>query len=572
MAVSVPVVALLIAIGFQVNARSVTAREATDELTRIETLETLATLQTASVLPDLGVLRQEMSAEGNGSFLIEMVVSGYGEMLGGAYLGADDARAEMSVAASGNITAEAEQVFDRQRETSEALLETFVGGQPLTDELIADAELARMEADLAFAELAVGSASDAWITYIGAIDAGRSTAVEYAYVMSSLIGLGAIDEARLAELGGIRSNATQRVIMGLQPDLQIQVQNVLTSDSMDVWDAAVAAAREIVAGRAEPWQINDVATLTGDAFQLQLQIDTITAEAVDRVRSELVTVETDAKSERTRLLLLAAALLAITAGLTVWILQSVMSPLRRLTKRAAELADGEIDGPRVDHGRHDALAELGETIEDVAEGLRHLGQQFEAMAEGNLDDVSLESAGPGFVGEFVQDWVQEVRQASDALTAEALHDELTGLLNRRGLMRHLGRMAGGPEVAVVYVDLDKFKAVNDQHGHHAGDAVLKVIGQRLLGFVRTEDPVCRLGGDEFVLLVSGVDRQDMPIFISRIELGLSEPISFEGTRHSVGCSVGVGWLGPGDLLEPILEEADRAMLEVKSRRGESIPR
>jgi diguanylate cyclase (GGDEF)-like protein len=572
LAVSVPALALLVLVGFQVREQGERADAATEELSRTDALETLTAVQTANVLPELATLRQRVDRSGGGSFLTDLLIDSMWQQLVAEYVAADESRSELSSEAARFVGPEATAAFEAQRGAVGALVTAIGDGQGLTDDLIAAATDTRNDADLALARIAADSTSSAWIIYVGAIDAGRSVVAEYAYVSATLIGLDVADEDRLAEFGGIRTNATERVVMGLDPDLQQQVEAVLDSDELAEWETAVTAARAVAGGRADPWSILDVGMLTEPAFALQREILVITDEAVDRVRSGLLETQADAVGQRRTLLILTGLLLAVTVILTVLILRSVLSPLRKLSRRVADLAEGRIDGPRIDHGRKDSLAQLGDTIEDVADGLRHLGQQFEAMVEGDLDAASLATPAPGLVGQFVQDWVQEVREASGNLKAEATLDELTGLLNRRGLSDQLGRMAGGPEIGVVYIDLDKFKAVNDVYGHRHGDAVLKVVARRLMGFVRDDDPVCRLGGDEFVLLVTGVTREDMPIFISRLELGLSEPISFEGTVHQVGCSIGVGWLGPGDLLEPVLEEADKRMLKAKADNPDRIPR
>ncbi len=576
LAVSVPVAALLIVVGLGVNARSDTARQAADELARIETLETLAKLQADNVLPDLADLHLRALAEGEGSFLIETLIGGFWEQTRADFVLADEVRAQTQTdggqVTDAQVAADIAQAFDTQRQTVDDLSAAMAGQSELSAQLLAEAHQARLEADLALSRLADGSTSGVWMTLASAIDAERSAVIEDAYVMATLAGLKVADEYHLADIGAARTNAARLLAMSLDPDLQDRLQAASDSDANQEWGRAVTAAGTVAGGQAEPWSIIDVGGLAGPAVQRGEALDAMTAEAIEQVRSGLAAVETGATNERRALLGLTGLLLLITAGVTALVVQSVLSPLRRVTQRVSDLADGTLDGPRLDHGEHDALAELGNSIEDVAAGLQHLGQQFEAMADGDLDDPSLESAAPGVMGAFVQDWVREVSEAGDNLKAEATHDQLTGLLNRQGLAAHLGHMAGGPEIAVIYLDLDNFKLVNDVHGHRHGDAVLRVVARRLLGFVREDDPVCRLEGDQFVLLVTGVGRDDIPIFTSRVELGLSEPISFEGTVHTIGCSIGVGWLEPGDLLEPILQEADKRMLEAKANDEDRIPR
>ena len=142
---------------------------------------------------------------------------------------------------------------------------------------------------------------------------------------------------------------------------------------------------------------------------------------------------------------------------------------------------------------------LGATIEAVADGLRHLERQIMAMTVGDLDDPSLRLAAPGPVGAFVQQRVDDLRLASGRLRLAASSDPLTGVLNRRALTAaFLGRGPRTGDLAVLYLDLDRFKAVNDQHGHHHGDAVLQAVAARLSRLVREGDLVARIGGDEFI--------------------------------------------------------------------------
>ncbi len=152
----------------------------------------------------------------------------------------------------------------------------------------------------------------------------------------------------------------------------------------------------------------------------------------------------------------------------------------------------------------------------------------------------------------------EVEQLAD-------RDPLTPVLNRRAFLRELQRTAAfcaryGAPAALIYFDLDGFKAVNDRYGHAAGDAVLEAVAQGLLDNVRESDVVARLGGDEFAVLLAqaeaGAAAAKAASLIAELERG---PVVFEGKAISVRISAGVRTYEPG--LTPIqwVAEADAAM-------------
>ncbi len=150
----------------------------------------------------------------------------------------------------------------------------------------------------------------------------------------------------------------------------------------------------------------------------------------------------------------------------------------------------------------------------------------------------------------------------------AHHDPLTGLANRARFTGVVASaVAAGRASAVLYVDLDGFKAVNDVHGHDAGDRLLVVVAQRLRAAVRAGDLVARLGGDEFAVLLC--DRDGAPGALAaaqRIEAGLRAPVVLGEADVAVTASVGVRLVEPGHDPSELLRAADAAMYRAK-RRG-----
>ncbi len=175
--------------------------------------------------------------------------------------------------------------------------------------------------------------------------------------------------------------------------------------------------------------------------------------------------------------------------------------------------------------------------------------------------------------------LERVSSAQAELAFRAHHDPLTGLANRtlfgerllESLARH--RDLGHP-FALVLIDLDDFKAINDELGHHAGDQLLHAVGERMRGSVRAADTVARLGGDEFAVVLDGVgDTPDMPALVSkRILAALRQPFSIDGHLLTLGASIGVVEPRPGETdltADVLLHRADGAMYAGK-RRGKGM--
>jgi diguanylate cyclase (GGDEF)-like protein len=155
----------------------------------------------------------------------------------------------------------------------------------------------------------------------------------------------------------------------------------------------------------------------------------------------------------------------------------------------------------------------------------------------------------------------------------ALHDSLTGLANRRLLMdrfsvacSHLARRPGS--VGLMFVDLDGFKAINDEHGHAGGDQVLIETARRLEAVMRGDDTIARIGGDEFAILLDRVDHpESLPDLAGRIERAISAPIVLGATSLRLGASVGYAVTEQHDEShDALLTRADHAMYSAKRDR------
>jgi len=185
----------------------------------------------------------------------------------------------------------------------------------------------------------------------------------------------------------------------------------------------------------------------------------------------------------------------------------------------------------------------------------------EMRISGRVDAVGIE----GWVVNFRE--VTDRKRLEDELRHQARTDPLTGLLNRAAFSERLAAATASVDPAappaVLFVDVDDFKGVNDSLGHAAGDGLLVAIAGRLTGDVRTEDVVARLGGDEFAVLLAEADDERLRDVAGRLLTSLRAPVALGGTTLSMTASVG-GALGtPGDTAETLLHRADTAMYEAK---------
>ena len=226
-------------------------------------------------------------------------------------------------------------------------------------------------------------------------------------------------------------------------------------------------------------------------------------------------------------------------------------------------------------------AELAKVYKDADEALLAEGgaQIYEAQvkyADGSLHDVEYHKAVfhaqseeiTGIVGVMLD--ITYRNQAEEKLRQMALHDELTGLANRAYLMpsleqslRRANRL--GDELALIVLDLDGFKSINDALGHAVGDDVLREVARRLRDSVRDSDTVARLGGDEFVIVIDDLrSRASVVRVVSTIINRLAEPIDIGAEQLQTGTSVGVA-IGPiiDEDASTLLARADAAIYVAK---------
>ncbi|MBK1687922.1 GGDEF domain-containing protein [Rubrivivax gelatinosus] len=231
-----------------------------------------------------------------------------------------------------------------------------------------------------------------------------------------------------------------------------------------------------------------------------------------------------------------------------------------------------------------------EAAEPIAAEATDLDLKLAAVAwrlrAGAADDATSVAAQREIARECAHDLVQLIGEAAAlrrALTLaragerqacrQAEHDSLTELPNRRRfdlqLQQALGRRrADRPTLAVLFLDLDDFKRVNDVHGHAVGDELLRIVARRLRGALRSGDLVCRLGGDEFACLVSGtLGRPELTRLATTLITTVSAPLQLGELQFGVRPSVGIA-VCPEDGADAatLLQRADAAMFRAKRQR------
>ena len=258
--------------------------------------------------------------------------------------------------------------------------------------------------------------------------------------------------------------------------------------------------------------------------------------------------------------------------------RAIALPVRRLAGAARQIRDGDTKPEMVPDRGPTEVREAAQAINEAAAHLALAERQALALSEGDLDHESLRERASGKLGSSLQTAVstlaaslQEREDFRLRMTHEATHDGLTQLPNRNAsiaqLQRGLARTErGGHLLAVLFIDLDNFKDVNDLHGHHAGDMVLRTVAQRLAGAVRDGDHVGRLGGDEFLVIAEPVMNYDEALSIARrVQVDVTAPIQIDTVTVSISVSIGIALsdLCPGDS-SALLRDADLAVYRAKN--------
>ena len=203
-----------------------------------------------------------------------------------------------------------------------------------------------------------------------------------------------------------------------------------------------------------------------------------------------------------------------------------------------------------------SVSHAGDIVDAVAAGVNALGEELAASYEE--------------IERRVADRTAELALATSELRRRALHDDLTGLANRAALWDRLSQRLDAAErrgtpFAVLFLDLDGFKAVNDALGHAVGDELLVEVARRITAELRAGDTAARVGGDEFVVLLDEVTTAEAALAVAhRVEERLRAPHELAGRPCTATGSIGVAVAGPGSASpDAIVAAADAAMYEAK---------
>jgi diguanylate cyclase (GGDEF)-like protein len=292
-----------------------------------------------------------------------------------------------------------------------------------------------------------------------------------------------------------------------------------------------------------------------------------------------------AATRSARDLLLAAAPIAVLLVLSAaWGARRIVRAIRNLQTAAAGLAEGRRPQRATRYGS-DELGDLARAFDRMAEQVsasdaalraevrhRRCAQEAVQLANEELERRVLERTSMLTLANVRLDAeLTERRRVEVQLEQLARFDPLTGLPNRRLFLEHVEealqrRQRNGNLLGLLFVDLDRFKAINDSLGHDVGDRVLQQVAERLKSLLRQTDVVSRIGGDEFTVIVDGIDTVDaLQVIASKVVEGFQRPLTVNGAELFVTLSIGIA-VAPDDGCDvgELLKRADFAMYQVKA--------
>jgi diguanylate cyclase (GGDEF)-like protein len=315
--------------------------------------------------------------------------------------------------------------------------------------------------------------------------------------------------------------------------------------------------------------------------------EALLGELGSRLASQRVTLsqaQDDQQAAELATLRWSLAIGAMSAGLLLAVafagFEWIGRPLRRASAATRAIAAGDLTA-KVDRSGPAELANLAADVNSMAEALIHRSEELNAYLSKNLEtrttelersnrELALQVEERTRAEEALARTLEVERELEEQLRHQAFHDPLTNLANRARFMDRLdhglqraSRFAAG--MAVLFIDLDDFKSVNDSLGHPAGDQLLIEIAARLQACLRPGDTAARLGGDEFAILLEELgDGQHALAVADRVIDSLRTPMILSGTEVFVSGSIGIAISTSGSTGDELLRRADVAMYAAKS--------
>ncbi|NAZ85041.1 EAL domain-containing protein [Kineococcus sp. T90] len=403
---------------------------------------------------------------------------------------------------------------------------------------------------------------------------------EMPLLLASLLGTGPAGEAvraRFVEAWGGYREAAGEVVGTCSPEV-VTAWSAATGSLVRTVDSTAAAVA--TAGQEPP--VQRLPALLAANERRDAGVGAALRVAADVAAAAGAAHADRARRELTQLLLVTAALLLASLAVTAVVRASLTRPLARLAAQARAVGAGELVD--VAESGPEEVRTVARGLAAAVDGLRRLRDQAQAVAAGDLDSEAARRPLHGPLGEVVHASVTQLigaihdRERLQAdLRHQASHDALTLLPNRaraQALLEaalHRARREGH-RAALMFVDLDRFKHVNDSLGHAAGDELLRVVSARMGAVVREGDVVCRFGGDEFVVLVPAVPAgvreevalEELRALGQRLVDAVCAPVELCGRQVRVGASVGVALAAAGDGAEQLLHDADAATYRAKA--------
>jgi diguanylate cyclase (GGDEF)-like protein len=282
---------------------------------------------------------------------------------------------------------------------------------------------------------------------------------------------------------------------------------------------------------------------------------------------------------------LMALLLVVALGGVALLSRAAGQPLARIVSAAGAVRAGDFDLAPLDESGPKELALAAGAFNEMSATLRAVEAHAVALADNDLDNPALRSPLPGRTGRAFQvaldqlhDSMRANEEQRDLLHVRATHDSLTGLLNRGAAVEALNRdlaraRRGGQVLALLFIDLDGLKGINDSFGHEGGDAAIRAIADALRVTTRQEDVVARIGGDEFIVACLGApDLAGTTTLAERIRLEVSATVTeVGGQRIDVACSIGIALSEPSDdSVDPLMNRADQALYLAKAEGRDRV--